>query len=213
MERNEKKEVVIFRSSCEINETVREPRRLQRSLPAFNRLFNHTWVGSQCGVPPPPSPHLTASCLKQLLHRCPLAEIGFPWILNTEPIRRHRRRIRISLQRELKKKKKRNKKWTSRLLSTFSCFLLKSFTLGLKPPQSSQRVPFGVGRLPGGKQDFTPTVTLSLCLSRHIYIFQLFFSFFFPAADPLKEADIDANTMCLLRSPSGSWTTLLWRGK
>lgn len=31
-----------FKSSCEINETLRALRWLKRSLPTFNRLFNHT---------------------------------------------------------------------------------------------------------------------------------------------------------------------------
>lgn len=44
--RGQKKKYVgvnyCFKSSCEINETLRALCWLKRSLPAFNRLFNHT---------------------------------------------------------------------------------------------------------------------------------------------------------------------------
>lgn len=104
-----------------------------------------------------------------------------------------------------------NKKKDGRVIVHFFCFLLKSFTLGLCRPSllSASCFKWSVCR---GKTGFhTRCHSFSLLIPAYLYFSIIFI--FFSTVDPLREADIDANTMCLFRSLSGSRTTLPHQGK
>ncbi len=77
--RKKKKKITVnycFKSSCEINETLRALCWLKRSLPTFNRLFNHTQLElCVCSVPP----LLNAVACTVHANRPPLAEIVDKW--------------------------------------------------------------------------------------------------------------------------------------
>lgn len=140
-----------FKSSCEINETLRALCWLKRSLPAFNRLFNHT------------EPDLcvcsfvrgffffffSPNAVARLLHAESFEasgdvfanknRISLPWMRSEAPARQTAPTKRSELL--LGEKKKQN------LRPVIVCFFFflfppKVFQLRIMPPKSSQRVLF-----------------------------------------------------------------------
>lgn len=93
------------------------------------------------------------------------------WILNAEPIRQHRPHIWISPET--------HKKGTAGLLSTLSCFLLKSFSLGLSCPSllSASRFEWDVCQ---GENRISHPLSLFLFAHPGIFIFFNYFLFFSP---------------------------------
>lgn len=147
-----------FKSSCEINETLGAPRRLKRSPPAFNRLFNHTRAGSQCGF-------VLFSRLPAFPELLPQTRAGFPlniiWASahQTAPI------THLELCSEGGKKHTHH----------FFLFPPEVLHFGIMPPKSSQRVLFQVKYLPRENRISHP---LSLFLSPDPSVF-IFFNYFF----------------------------------
>lgn len=155
-----------FKSSCEINETLGAPRWFKRSPPAFNRLFNHTRAGSQCGF-------VLFSRLPAFRERRPQTRAGFP--LNIIWASAHQKAPITHLELSLEGGGERR---MAGLLSTF--FFVSSWSPSVWDYAAQV---FSVRSVSSevsaeGKQDFTPAVTLSLYWSQRIYIFQLFL--FFP---------------------------------
>lgn len=160
-----------FKSSCEINETLGAPRRLKRSPPAFNRLFNHTRAGSQCGF-------VLFSRLPAFPELLPQTRAGFP--LNIIWASAHQTASITHLELCLEGKKNTHTKKNPGWLGYCPLFFVSSWSPSLwdyaAQVFSARSVSSEVSA--EGKQDFTPAVTLSLSWSQRIYIFQLFL--FFP---------------------------------
>lgn len=193
-----------FKSSCEINETSGAPHWLKRSPPAFNRLFNHTRAGSQCGF-------VLVSRLPAFRELRPQTTAGF--CLNIIWASAHQMVpiMHLELSWDGGRGGWSLQKTDGRVIVHF--FFVSSWSPSVwdyaAQVLSARSVSSEVSA--EGKQDFTPAVTLSLYWSQRIYIFQLFL--FFSTTHPLRGTDIDANTMCLFGSLSGSRTTLLSQGR
>lgn len=175
-----------FKSSCEINETLRALCWLKRSLPTFNRLFNHT------------EPDLcvrsfvfcffffSPKAVARLLHAKSFEasrdvftnnnRMSLSWMQSEAPARQTVPTKRPELL--LGEEKKKTTTTYGRLLSIF---FVSSRSLSVADYAAQVLSARSVLKEVSAerKQDFTLTVTLSLYWSWRIYIFQLFL-FFLP---------------------------------